>query len=100
MKKCGICSFSGTNRCFLPELWIPDGKNKKKPKASFTLTPKQRKLMRDWFHSLSLPDGYASKIGRCCKDNYKFSGFKSHDCHIIMQKLLSNAIRELLPKHM
>ena len=81
----------------LPHLWILDGPKKKKPKAPFTLTPKQRKLMCDWFRSLALPNSYASNIICCCKDNCNFSRFKSHDCHIIMQKFLSHAIHELLP---
>ena len=54
--------------------------------------------MCEWFRSLKLPDGYASNIARCVKDDCKFSGFKSHDCHIIMQRLLPLAIRELLPQ--
>ncbi|XP_063950089.1 uncharacterized protein LOC135152874 [Daucus carota subsp. sativus] len=41
---------------------------------------------------------YSSNISRCCNvEECTFYGFKSHDCHIFLQKLLPLAIRELLP---
>ncbi|XP_074323920.1 uncharacterized protein LOC141660833 [Apium graveolens] len=47
--------------------------------------------------SLKLLDGYSSNISRCYNvEECTFYGFKSHDCHIFLQKLLSLAIRELL----
>ena len=54
--------------------------------------------MCEWISSLKLPDGYSSNISRCCNvEECTFYGFKSHDCHIFLQKLLPLAIRELLP---
>ncbi|BBN68084.1 hypothetical protein Prudu_274S000500 [Prunus dulcis] len=45
------------------------------------------------------PDGYASNIARCVNvDGGKFTGLKSHDCHVFMQRLLPVGIRHLLPE--
>ncbi|KAK1405424.1 DUF4218 domain-containing protein [Heracleum sosnowskyi] len=80
----------------LRHLWIDE--NGKMPKAPYSLNKKQLKLLCHWICSLKLPDGYSSNISRCCNvDECKFFGFKSHDCHIFLQKLLPLAIRELLP---
>ena len=80
----------------LPHLWIDE--NGKKPKAPYSLSRKQLKLLCQWIESLKLPDGYVSNISRCCNaKECKFFGFKSHDCHIFLQKLLPLSIRELLP---
>lgn len=41
---------------------------------------------------------YASNLSSCVDVNgRKISGFKSHDCHVIMRDLFSVAIRNLLP---
>ncbi|XP_074323434.1 uncharacterized protein LOC141660353 [Apium graveolens] len=79
----------------LPHLWID--KKGKSPKAPYSLIRKQRKLLCEWISSLKLPDGYSSNISRCCNvEECIFYGFKLHDCHIFLQKLLPLAIRELL----
>ena len=45
-----------------------------------------------------VPDGYASNISRCVKlKEYKISGIKSHNSHILMQQLFPIAIRGSLP---
>ena len=47
---------------------------------------------------MKLPDGYASNLSRCVDvQGDKFHGLKSHDCHIIMERLLLVSLRELLP---
>ncbi|XP_042415124.1 uncharacterized protein LOC122004280 [Zingiber officinale] len=48
---------------------------------------------------IKLPDGYSSNIGNCVSlEERKLIGLKSHDCHVLMQQLLSVALRSLLPK--
>ncbi|BBG99424.1 hypothetical protein Prudu_009115 [Prunus dulcis] len=48
---------------------------------------------------MHFPDGYASNIARCVNvDGGKFTGLKSHDCHVFMQRLLPVGIRHLLPE--
>lgn len=50
--------------------------------------------------NLKLPDGYASNIAASVNDKeHKLQGMKSHDYHILMQGLLSVAVRRSLPPH-
>ena len=51
-----------------------------------------------WLKKLKFSDGYASNIGNCVnvKDG-NFYGFKSHDCHVFIQRLLRLAIRGFVP---
>ncbi|XP_074374552.1 uncharacterized protein LOC141714958 [Apium graveolens] len=80
----------------LPHFWIDE--KGKSPKTPYSLTRKQRKLLCKRISSLKLPDGYSSNISCCCNvEECTFYGFKSHDCHIFLQKLLPLTIRELLP---
>ncbi|XP_058002326.1 uncharacterized protein LOC131179487 [Hevea brasiliensis] len=52
-----------------------------------------------WLKDLRLPDGYASNIARAVSvEDCKFFGLKSHDCHILMQRLIPIAFRDILPK--
>ncbi|XP_073317267.1 uncharacterized protein [Primulina huaijiensis] len=56
-------------------------------------------LAKIWLKEIKLPDGYSSNIGNCVSvEERKFIGLKSQDCHVLMQQLLSVALRDLLPK--
>lgn len=80
-----------------PELWLRP--NNKEPKAPFCLTKQQVEEVCKWVSGSKLPDGYASNISRCCKvEQLKFNGFKSHNCHVFMQKLILITFREILPR--
>ncbi|XP_048632974.1 uncharacterized protein LOC125607181 [Brassica napus] len=51
-------------------------------------------------NDIKFPDGYASKFSRCIdENNLKLHGLKSHDCHVIMERLYPFAFAELLPKN-
>jgi hypothetical protein len=68
-----------------------------KPCASFCLKPKQRKELMAWLKTLKFPDGYAAGFRRAVNLNtWKFSGLKSHDYHIIMERLLPVMFRGYL----
>jgi hypothetical protein len=42
-----------------------------------------------WMKRLKFPDGYAAGLGRCVNMvTWKLIGLKSHDYHIIMERLL------------
>ncbi|XP_042472249.1 uncharacterized protein LOC122054895 [Zingiber officinale] len=63
-----------------------------------TLLNLKKKIQR-WLKKIKLPDGYSSNIGNCISlEERKLNGLKSHDCHVLMQQLLSVALRNLLPK--
>ena len=49
---------------------------------------------------MEFPDGYASNLRNCIdRKEGKFTGLKSHDCHVMMQRLLPFAFKELLPRN-
>ncbi|KAM3191465.1 hypothetical protein ACQJBY_069003 [Aegilops geniculata] len=57
-------------------------------------------MLLKFLQSIKMPDGYASHIKRCVVlDQCKISGLKTHDCHVIFQKLLPIALRKLLPEN-
>ncbi|KAL3638401.1 hypothetical protein CASFOL_017772 [Castilleja foliolosa] len=59
------------------------------PPASYVMTTKERRDFCDFIRSVKFPDGYASNIARCVTSNdQKLSGMKSHDYHVILQRIL------------
>jgi hypothetical protein len=68
------------------------------PAASYMLSKKERELFCKRLFDLRLPDGYSSNISKCISlaDN-RILNLKSHDCHVLIQQLLSVALRGLLP---
>ena len=53
----------------------------------------------EFLKSVKFPNGYASNISRYANSNDgKLSGLKTHDCHILLQRLLSAGVRRFLPK--
>lgn len=70
------------------------------PPACFSLSKEQKIKLCEFLKNLRLPSGYSSNISRCVKvKDRKLIGLKSHDYHVLMQRILSVAIKGLLPKH-
>ena len=58
-----------------------------KPCAFFSLKPEQRD---DFLKSVKCPDGYTENISRSVNArNGRLYGLKSHDCHVLLQQILS-----------
>ncbi|XP_062119373.1 uncharacterized protein LOC133833132 [Humulus lupulus] len=70
-----------------------------KPVACYTLSAKERQEFCTFIKSVKFPDGYAANISRNVnmKDG-KLFGLKSHDCHILLQRLLPIGLRPYLKK--
>lgn len=70
-----------------------------KPPACYTLSQKERNGFYEFLMSIKYPDGFAGNISRCVnvKDG-KISGLKSHDCHVLMQRILPIGLRGYLNK--
>ena len=69
------------------------------PPALYKLEKDDKKLLCKFLHEVKLPDGYASNIRRCVDENQcQLSGLKTHDYHIIFQKLLPLVLRNILPQ--
>jgi hypothetical protein len=60
-----------------------------KPKADYGMKPKQRKEVMKWMNDIKFPDGYAAGFRRSVNlKTMKMNGLKSHDFHIIMERLM------------
>lgn len=58
----------------------------------------EKKIFCKWVGKLKFPDGYASNLGRCVNMiTLQMFGMKSHDTHVMMQRVLPVGFRELLP---
>jgi hypothetical protein len=73
--------------CCRPTLEL--GENEKKPHAPYSLKLKRKKQLMKWLKNLKFLDGYVVgfRMSVSLKTG-KFSGLKSHDYHIIMERLL------------
>ncbi|KAI5325638.1 hypothetical protein L3X38_034712 [Prunus dulcis] len=81
-------------------LWMNrDSDKARRDLAFFSMKPDDKKEFLKFVSSVKIPDGYASNIARCVNvDGGKFTGLKSHDCHVFMQRLRPVGIRHLLPE--
>ena len=70
------------------------------PSALYTLGKDEMTWLCQFLEGVKMPDGYASNIKRSVDVNKcKVSGLKTHDCHVIFQKLLPIAVRNVLPEN-
>ncbi|XP_028118539.1 uncharacterized protein LOC114316078 [Camellia sinensis] len=83
------------------ELWLiknPDG-SYVKPRACFSLTPKEREGFFEFLKSIKYPDGYAANISRSVNaKNGKLTGLKSYDCRVLIQRILPIGMRGYIEK--
>ena len=69
------------------------------PAALYHLNKDDKKILCQFLQGAKMPDGFSSNIRRCVDVNAcKISGLKTHDYHIILQKLLPLVVRKILPK--
>ncbi|XP_004298406.1 PREDICTED: uncharacterized protein LOC101297241 [Fragaria vesca subsp. vesca] len=69
------------------------------PYAPYTLTKVKKPKFCGKLYFQRFPDGYCSNITNCVKlQQCKIQGLKSHDHHVLMQQLLSVALKGLLPE--
>ncbi|CAL9216442.1 unnamed protein product [Arabidopsis halleri] len=85
--------------CSRPDLHI-DSKGKA-PFPAYVLTEAAKtSLLECVKHAVKFPDGYSSDLASCVDmENGKFSGMKSHDCHVFMERLLPFIFAELLDRN-
>ncbi|XP_058111729.1 uncharacterized protein LOC131255051 [Magnolia sinica] len=68
------------------------------PPACFIMANKENDDFCRVIKNMKAPDGYASNISRCTNLKMKkILGLKSHDTHVLMQQILSIAVRRTLP---
>ncbi|GJV05243.1 hypothetical protein Tco_1338812 [Tanacetum coccineum] len=81
-------------------LWLGQTKNGKclKPQAAYSFTPENQKKFCQYIKGVKLPDGFGSCFKHKVTDNdTNITGLKSHDCHIMMQRLLPYGLQNYLP---
>ena len=76
-----------------------DGKKICLPLACHTLSKKQKMSFCQCLRRVKVPQGYSSNIKSLVSINdLKLVGLKSHDRHVLMQQLLSVAVRGIFPE--
>nr|AAK13155.1 putative transposase [Oryza sativa Japonica Group]AAP54277.1 transposon protein, putative, CACTA, En/Spm sub-class [Oryza sativa Japonica Group] len=71
-----------------------------KPRADFCLNRAQKKEVLEWFQTLKFPDGYGSNLRRGVNlKTMRINGLKSHDYHIMMERIFPVMFRGYLPTH-
>nr|GEX15393.1 hypothetical protein [Tanacetum cinerariifolium] len=81
------------------ELWLSQNKNEKclKPHAKYSFTPDNKKMFCQFIKGVKLPDGFGSNFKHKVTDNdSNITGMKSHDCHIMMKRLLLHGLQQYL----
>ena len=70
------------------------------PPSCFTLDPKEVDQLFKCLAGIKVSSGYYGKISRYLDTKKKrFSGMKSHDCHVMMTQLLPVAHRGIMDTH-
>ncbi|XP_050369390.1 uncharacterized protein LOC126787579 [Argentina anserina] len=68
------------------------------PHVPFLVRPEFLTEVFEWFRDVKYPHGYAGSLRSKVNVREKnFHGLKTHDCHVMLQRLLSIVIREYLP---
>jgi hypothetical protein len=66
-----------------------DLQKRKAPNTDYCLKPKLRKEVMKWMKDMKFPDGYDAGFRRSMNlKTMKMNGLKSHDFHIIMERLM------------
>ncbi|GJR72566.1 hypothetical protein Tco_0084931 [Tanacetum coccineum] len=81
-------------------LWLGQKQNGKcsKPQAAYSFKPEDIKKFCQFIKGVKLPDGFRSNFKHKVTDNdTNITGLKSHDCHIMMQRLLPYGLQQYLP---
>lgn len=78
---------------------IRDGDKYIIPPARYTMSTVEKTKFCQVLKDVRFPDAYAANVGRCINVNeLKISGLKSHDYHVLFERIVPLAIKGLLPK--
>ncbi|KAL5570090.1 hypothetical protein UlMin_026665 [Ulmus minor] len=77
-----------------------DGNKLMKPTADYTFSEGNRRKFCRFIRSVKFPDGFVSNLSKnVAQNDSRLLGLKSHDCHVIMQRLLPVGCRSLVSKN-
>ncbi|KAL4563092.1 hypothetical protein LXL04_027124 [Taraxacum kok-saghyz] len=82
-------------------LWITEDDNKiDKPHPPYSFEHEDRKRFCQFIKEVRLPDGFGSNFKkRVAANDSNITRLKSHDCHILMQRLLPVGVQAYLDKN-
>jgi hypothetical protein len=82
--------------------WMePVGSRYAKPHAPWTLTKEKRRKLCRYLANTRFPDGFAANLSRCVDvDGGKVHNLKTHDCHILLQRVLLAGLKGVAPREM
>nr|XP_051202323.1 uncharacterized protein LOC127315924 [Lolium perenne] len=64
------------------------------PQAWYTMSKQEKIAFCEFIKFVRFSDGYASNISKCvAADKCKLEGLKTHDCHILLQRILPAGLR-------
>ncbi|KAL9687763.1 hypothetical protein QQ045_032170 [Rhodiola kirilowii] len=73
-------------------------RKEKVSKAPYTVTPSEKLEILELIKDVKYPSGYAGTLkSKINLDDKKFIGLKTHDCHVMLQRMLPVYIRLYLP---
>ncbi|KAL5574295.1 hypothetical protein UlMin_023892 [Ulmus minor] len=76
-----------------------DGNKLMKPAAEYTFSEANRRKFCRFVRSVKFPDGFAANLWKnVAQNDSRIVRLKSHDCHVIMQRLLPVGCRSLVNK--
>ena len=59
------------------------------PHAWYTMSKEEKIAFCEFIRAVRFPDGYAANLEKCISpDGCKLQGLKTHDCHILLQRIL------------
>lgn len=80
-------------------LWQKKG-DKKFLEESYVVKPQFRSHVLDQIAAVRYPSGYAGSLKNKVRiEDKKFYGLKTHDCHVLLQRILPVVIRPYVAKH-
>lgn len=69
------------------------------PEAWYTMTKEQKLAFCEFIRQVRFPDGYAANLAKCVSpDECKLQSLKTHDCYILLQRLIQVGIRGIMDK--
>lgn len=70
------------------------------PHAPYAVRKEDLPEVFEWFGDVKYPHGYAGSLkNRVNVGEKRFHGLKTHDCHVMLQRLIPIVIRAYLPVH-
>ena len=76
---------------------VDDGESFEMPEAWYTMTKDEKLAFCEFIRAVRFPDGYPAHLAKCIPpDGCKLQGLKSHDCHILLQRILPAGLRGMM----